>query len=663
MLLRVGKLKLKKFVFVVLIVLFLVPSAAQARDPQEALSSRTGGAVYLTLRLEDLGGMLRTIFSPGNIETLTSFMKPEEAQGVRLVGSIASQLPVRSVSFIAGTTADKTPFLQIAASMPKELQPKLDLVAAGKATPEDLVTLVLGNGGLLLAAAVPPLKVQQGEKGPYYLIDNEVAISAKDDLLLMTLSSKDMQDSLNALEDGKNRLVLNRRFNSPDYYYLHVDVGMIAELAAQGNQEELAKEVDLKALQAMFRAPLDLEVGFDSKPGSLLVSCAVNILEAFTGADRFKDMKPIPGGGMFLAGEGRALLGLAGATSFNAADLKAYPEAAKIWARIVKETSKRGIAETDIVNMLNGSFSFVAGSHATILGKPTPGAYLALSGQKGAAAKILDKILANEDFTKAVSVSPVKIDGWDRLFRVDPTLIPAPVLFGVKGDTLFVGVVDPDSLTKTPDLSPEAAKLLKNDLFAGGFVDVAGIWDYVKNQAGDKNSHIGTILATAPADLVSIVNNILGAELPVSFLKLWAPELETSFAELTVVDVPQEKRLLPRLIAAANAINSEGMSSGDEEESPLSVLLSTKGTIEAKIAQDPKTDLEELEDEFSDVVYFMETGAGDLYIGMPVAGDSEKLELIEQARKFDLTGSAGPTLSPDGNAYDGQEIVWIKIVR
>lgn len=655
--------KLKKFVLTVLIVLFLVPSAAQARDPQEALSSRTGGAVYLALRLDDLGGMLRTIFSPGNIETLTSFMKPEEAQGLRLFGSIAAQLPVRSVSFIAGTTADKTPFLQIAASMPKELQPKLDLVAAGKAKPEDLVTLVLGDGGLLLAAAVPPFAVQQGEKGPYYLIENEVAISAKDDLLLLTLSSKDLQDSLSALEDAKSRLVLDRRFDSPNYYYLHVDMGMLLALAPLENQKELAKDVDLKALQTMFKAPLELEVGFESKPGSMLVSCAVNVLEAFAGADRFRAMKPVPGGGIFLAGDGRALLGLAGALSFDSGDLKAYPEAAQIWARIVKETSGRGIGEADLVNILNGSFSLVAGSHATVLGKPTPGAYLALSGQNGVAAKILDKVLADEDFTKAVSVSPVKIKGWDRLFRVDPALVPAPVLFGVKGDTLFVGVVDSESLTRTPDLSPEAATLLKNDLFAGGFVDVAAIWDYIKTQAGDQNSHIGAILATAPADVLSIVNNVLGADLSISFLKLWAPTLETSFAEMTIVDVPQEKRLLPRLIAAINTINSEGLTSGDEEESPLSTLLAAREAVEVKIAQDPQMGLEELTSEFSDVVSFVETGAGDLYVGMPVAGDSEKLELIEQAEKFNLTGSAGPTLPPDGNAYDGQEIVWIKIAR
>ena len=640
-----------------LFILVLLSSAAWARDPYEALSSRPEGSVYATLRVDDLGGMLKNIFSPENVAMFTSLMAPSETQAFGVFASMASQLPVKSLAWIAGSTTDNVPFLQLAASMPKNLQPKLDLVAAGKASPEDLITLLLGDGGLLLAAAINPV-VQDGEKGPYYTIDGQVALSARDDLLLMTLSSMDLRDSLGALDTAEKRLDQKKKFGSPNFYTLHLDMKTVAALSSQEN----GSEIDMDALLKHFKAPLKIEMAFDSKPESFLISSWVNILDSLTMSERFKDVKPIAESNKFFVGEGKLLYAFTAVSHFNADDLKVSPEAVKIWKQIVKELGKKGIVESDLENLLTGTFSLVGGSNATILERRTPGAYLAFNGQKGAAKKILNKILEDEDFMKAVPVAPLKAEGWDTLVKVDPSLVPFPLLLGVKGETLFLGIIDSEGLDKKPELSPEAAKLLDGKLFAGGFFDAASIWNYVKKEAADEKSPLALGLKTLPTETATLVRNILDAELSVSAIKLWVPTWDTSFTEFALVEVPPEKRLLPKIMkAAAEAgLGNTGNASLDTE-SPLEILLTVKGALEEYMAATPDAKLDDQQEAFAGAVTFITTPDKEHYIGTQVAGDSVKLELIEQAKKFGLTGSAGLNIAPDGSPYDGQEVVWIKI--
>ncbi|MDR3264479.1 MAG: hypothetical protein LBT15_00565, partial [Synergistaceae bacterium] len=252
-LLRLRRFFVLSFVFVFLLFSSLFPSAARAEDPRNALSVRPDRAIYLSVRMDDLGGMLRNIFSSENADMIASVLPPHEAQGFQLIASVVAQLPVKSIALTTGMTADETPFLQMAASMPPEQRPKLDRIAAGKANATDVVTLLLGDGGLLLASGVSP-KLRTGETGPYYTIEGEVALSARDDLLLMALSPKDLQDSLDALADAKKRLALKRRFDSPDYYFLHVDMSTIEALT-----DKSANTEEMKILKGVFRAPLEVE--------------------------------------------------------------------------------------------------------------------------------------------------------------------------------------------------------------------------------------------------------------------------------------------------------------------------------------------------------------------------------------------------------------------
>jgi hypothetical protein len=122
------------------------------------------------------------------------------------------------------------------------------------------------------------------------------------------------------------------------------------------------------------------------------------------------------------------------------------------------------------------------------------------------------------------------------------------VVFGVKGETLFVGLLNSDTLDKTPEIPGGMAKILDGPLFGADVIDTAGIWNRVRQEVADPGSLLSMTMGDALDAVKDILDDVLGADLSVPLIKIWSPEVETCFAELDLVDVPQDKRLLPRLV-------------------------------------------------------------------------------------------------------------------
>jgi hypothetical protein len=196
--------------------------------------------------------------------------------------------------------------------------------------------------------------------------------------------------------------------------------------------------------------------------------------------------------------------------------------------------------------MLTGSMSLAFGSDATVMGMKVPGGYITLTGKEGVAGKIFENLMSNPLITGAVPMVPLKAEGWDSLYIVDQKIAPMPILFGVMKDTLFLGFIDSDALDKKPEVSPEVDKMLDNSLYGAGFIDTGEIWSRLRKEVADPNS----LLSMAPGmeDAKGILNELLGADLSIPLIKLWSPELSTVLIEFSVVDVPDDKQLLPRLI-------------------------------------------------------------------------------------------------------------------
>jgi hypothetical protein len=542
----------------VLLLALTFASAASAFQPQDALSARPAESIYTVLRLDDINGLLQYVFSQANVEMAASLLKPEQAKILNFVAALASQIPVNS-AVVAGGIADMEPFVQFAASMPDSVRSQLDKVADGSATEVDILTLFLGEAGEMFAGILD-MELQDGAKGPYYSLMGQAALAARDDLLLIAFPPTALDASIDALENQENRMSPKRRFDSPDYWQMHIDISTYAALAEALGDEDILRASD--AMTEVFKAPVEIETAFEPKPGSFLMSVALNIMESVKDAERYEYAKPAVGGNLFLAGGGRLLLAFSSPLALSAADFKVQPKVAEAWDKIISALASMDISEGDVEDMLNGYFSAVFGSEAAVMGKDVPGGYIALTGREGTASKILGKLMNNEEFTQSASLIPLEAAGWESAFAVDPAVLPAPLVFGVMGDTLFAGVLNAGDLTKKPEIPAEVAKMLDEPLMGVGVIDTAAIWSRIGAEVADPNSLLSLVMGDAVQAFQGVMEYILGADLSVPLVKMWSSELETGFIEFSVADVPQDKRLLPRLVTLWQMFALQG----EEEE-------------------------------------------------------------------------------------------------
>lgn len=535
--------------------LMLWVSAAWGAVPQEALSKRSPKAIYMALNIDDLGGLVRYVLSSENIDLFAPLMDEKTLEGARMISAAVSKMPVGTAALAAGTDENLVPFLQLALALPAELQPKLDLVESGQAKAEDIVSLLLGDGALVFAPLLES-ELRKGDQGFYSLKDGAVVLTARSGLLLMGLSAGDLEASLKALADREERLPLNRRLEAKNLSLLHLDFATILHIAeSQRSKDEASEkpfdEIDANALGACFKAPLEIEYGYEKTPDHFLVSVAANVEEAFSSAylERLAEIKPEAGGALFLTGAGRPLFALGSKWSFKGSDLAVYPEVANLWKEGIGLLAQYGVSEAEVENLLSGSVSLVCGGSAFVEGLKTPGAYLALTGREGAAASVFKKITGNKEF--ASQLVPVEVKGWESVLQVDPALLPLPVLLGVKGETLLLGLQDVASLNAAPELSAELRSLLEKSSMSTSFFDFKAIGAALNNILNDEKSPLPGLL---PSGTLPLLKGVLGAELSVPFVGVWAPQSDRAFAEGLLVEVPAGKGLMAEIVKAASSL-------------------------------------------------------------------------------------------------------------
>lgn len=535
--------------------LMLWVSAAWGAVPQEALSKRSPKAIYMALSIDDLGGLVRYVLSSENIDLFAPLMDEKTLEGARMISAVVSKMPVGTAALAAGTDENLVPFLQLALALPAELQPKLDLVESGQAKAEDIVSLLLGDGGLVFAPLLES-ELRKGDQGFYSLKDGSVVLTARSGLLLMGLSAGDLEASLKALADREERLPLNRRLEAKNLSLLHLDFATMLHIAESRKDEASEKpfdEIDANVLGAYFKAPLEIEYGYEKTPEHFLVSVAANVEEAFSSAylERLAEIEPEAGGALFLTGTGRPLFALGSKWSFKSSDLAVYPEVANLWKEGIGLLAQYGISEAEVENLLSGSVSLVCGGSASVMGGKSPGAYLALTGREGAAASIFKKIVGNEDFSSALPTVPVEMKDWEAVLQVDPALLPLPVLLGVKGETLFLGIQDAASLNAAPELSAELRSLLEKSSMSTSFFDFKAIGAALNNILNDEKSPLPGLL---PSETLPLLKGVLGAELSVPFVGIWAPRSDRAFAEGLLVEVPAGKGLMAEIVKVAASL-------------------------------------------------------------------------------------------------------------
>lgn len=548
---------LRRGVLGVGLLLAVLASSAWGAAPREALSARPANSLYVVLNVDNLGGLVRSVLSSENIDLFAPLMDENTLNGLRMASAAVSKMPVRTAALVAGTDENLVPFLQIALDLPEDLKSNLELVAGGKAKAEDIVSLILGDGALAFGPLIDAAP-QEGAQGVWYSLNGQLALAARDGLLLIGLSPADLEASLEALAASKERLAVKLRHESKNFSLLHMDFPTLLKIAKEqeakekqdGEGKKKFDEVDMDALKKYFKAPLEVEYGFERKPDRFLLSMAVNLEESLSGAflERIQRMEAVPGGELFLAGAGRPLLALGSKISFKGSDIEIYPEIAKLWKKGIARLSEYGISEAEVENLLSGSVSLVYGGSAAFAGTQIPGAYLALTGRDGAAASIFKKITENENFAAMLPTAPIEVKGWETVLQVDPSMAPVPALLGVKGETLFLGLQDAASLNAEPEVSERVKALLKKDSIGTSFFDFEAIRATL---AALVNAPDSTVSALLPPPILSAVKDVLGAELSVPFLGVWAPHYAEGFAEFSLVDVAPEKGLMAKVVEIA----------------------------------------------------------------------------------------------------------------
>ena len=538
----------------------LVP-AAWGAVPQDALSAKPAGAIYSVFQVDDLGNLVRSFLSSDNIDLFAPLMGEEELEGLRMAAAIVSKMSVKTTALLAGTDGNLTPFFQAALSLPAELKNQLGLVESGKAKPEDIVSLVLGDGALVFGPLLN-VELQDGAQGPYFLLNGQVALAARDGLLLVGLSPNDLEASLKALVDPKERLSVKRRHEARNFSLLHLDFPTLIKVAKDQKGREKADkkdgkkidEIDFDVLGAYFKAPLEIEYGIDREPGSLLFSMGVNLEEALSDAylKRFAKMEPVPGGELFLTGGGRPLFALSSKLSVKGSDLDVYPEIAKLWKDGIKQLARYGITEPEVEDLLSGSVSLVCGGSATVAGAKVPGVYLALTGRGGAASSIFKKVTENAEFAATPPAAPVDVKDWEMVLQIDSSLFPfpIPILLGVKGETLFVGVQDAAGLNIAPEISGSLKALLEKGSLSTSFFDFEAVRAFLDGALSDKSSLLYSLAGELPQAIRDSVKDVLGAELSVPFVGSWAPRMDEAFVKFSLVDVPAGKGLMAKIVKA-----------------------------------------------------------------------------------------------------------------
>ncbi len=517
-------------------------SLAWGAAPQEALSAKPEQSVYAVLNVGDIGQRLRDIFSPAVLELFSPLMSQEIRGGLGMISGFLATLPAGEMALVSGTDSNLNPFFQIAAAMPEELQPKLDLLASGKASPSDMVSLLIGCSGQLFAEMLRPYLTYTGS---FYTFGGHGAMTAKDNLLLLSLTSADLEAGISSLSNAEERLNLKRRYSGRDFLVFHIDIPSLAAIA----KSQKSGEFDLKAAEALFKKPIRLEYDFQSMPNLFRIAAAFD-MDALSDAALkfFKIFSPVENGDFFMTGSGKPLMAMFGRLSFKASDLAPYPEAVKLWGKGIKRLGRMGITEADVENLISGPMSLVIGGSFSVMGQKIPGAYFAVKGRDGAALKVLDKVLEYEPFSKSVPFAPLKVKGWQKAVKIDPAITCVQLLLGVKDEVLFLGVQDPESLGSDPEISPRLKEFLDKKFFSAFFIDVEGVWDIFSREIKKPSPVMSIPLAFIPSPVLTAMGSIFDGRPSIPFVSAYVPETGSVFADFAIQEDSQDQQILTRLI-------------------------------------------------------------------------------------------------------------------
>ena len=548
-------MKAKRFLAALLLGVFVFTGVAFSAEVEDALTQCPEQSVYVVLKLNDTQNLLKWIFSKENIDIFMPLIiaskDSNEIIGViEMISAFAENTPLNSVALLAGVYGEKNPvpFLKMAFTVKPEAEPFVKKIADGSAGAIDIAKLVLGKDNPLASFAESMIKVEKGEDN-ILRVDNELFVTAQDNMILMGLSADDIKTSKNALENPEARLFnenMPRRFAAKDFAWIHVDPKALDTLDEDDaiNPEEIAKYLV---------KPINVEFGFMRVPGKFLASMATNLREALskeyfdkTSLENF--MVKTKGGYINFetsGGEKSPLFALGG--KLNIEGLKITPEGQELWNAITKQLKNRfGISEEDFSKMFAGAFSLVVNDSITVEGIKIPAVYISQTGADGTAEKIFGIL------EKSPHLSKVQ----DSVLQVNTDVSPVSCLIKKDGEKLGINFAELQNISAKPELKPSLSELMNIEATSAMWIDFAEIQSWILDAENGVLAMVGPLAKfSGYGEIYDAAKEVLESKLSVPSMSVRSDTIEIIHTEFDIdEDVKAEEGLIAKLVNAAKKL-------------------------------------------------------------------------------------------------------------
>ena len=549
-------LKKKIFAAVLCVLLCFAAVPVMAYQPEDALAPKPEKSVYTILRLDNLGNFLRWLISEQELKLFAPVTGLDDSMIAMMTGAVKA-VPAESSIIECGIKDDGNAFAQLIAKMPKALQGKLDLVAKGEAKTEDLIALLLGEDSPVAELGKLMFDVTKDEASGLLSLDSQVFFGAKGDLLIITLSAADVQAALKAIDKEEHRMKLERKFKSAkDFMFSHIDMNVLEKVAPA--DEDVISKKDYEKARAMFDKPIDGEIAFESLADRFRISFNVDMSALDERFEKLLTGKPVKGGYITLMGDRAPLLALG--ANLDGENLKVAPRSAEFWNEAAKELKQFGISEQTFMNFFNGPFALTVGSSVVSFeGMKAPSVFMTKVGSADSAAEVMKAVVTQADKL----LMPVEAKGWDSLYQVDTSASPVPVLLGLKGNMLYAGMADRDSLGAVPNVagSKQLAEIMAMNSLGSGYIDFKAVQDYLKADENGIMAMAGMFAPMAVGDkseaVMAAVNEVLNAKLSVPSVGFYAPDQGTCIIDFMTVKLDNiEDGLCAKLMKLNKIINA-----------------------------------------------------------------------------------------------------------
>ena len=534
-------MKLRKVLAAAILGLFVFAGCAMAVPTENALSPQPEDSVYMVLKLNNTGNFLRWIFSQENIDVFMPLILANESSNeimgfLETARAIIDKTPLESLALTAGMTKTGMPFVQAAFTVNSSVGATLRKISAGSADAKDIAKLLLGDESPFAALAESMIKVERD--GDKYVIDNTLVLKAEGDVLLLSTSPEEVNNSLEALKTPEARLFTKRprKFDTEDFILFHVDPSAVKAL---DEEQELAK----LELEKHLKSPIRAELAFTRTPNRFLMGIGLNLREALQQKYLDKYFRPealvaTKGGYIDLVNAGGSkspLIAFGGL--FNVEGMGETKELRELWAEMVKQAKRFKISEEELYNALNGSFSFIVNDVINIEGVKIPAIFFSATGVQGAAEKIFDKISQLQYFSKQQ----------EKLLQVDSSISPVPCYIANNKDTLAVSMAEAATLAERPQPTGALADVMNRDAISALVIDFAGIQSWIND-----NGVFAMVMPMANVfgykKVAEQVRDVLNAKFSVPSLAMWAASPEEIYWDFAIEDINPNDGIFVRLI-------------------------------------------------------------------------------------------------------------------